>query len=134
MLLAYIKLWKLFAEALDLGQIVDIDVRLVRMLHGVVLMIRLGLVETIERGDLRHDWRVKSLRLVQLLDVRLCDSLLIFVRIKNRRAILRAGIWALPIQFRRIVRDGEEHLEQLAVRNLRRVVSDFDRLGMSGLP
>src|SRR6185369_6946818 len=49
-----------------------------------------------------------------------------------RRAILRAGVRALAVQLRRVVHDGEEDLQDLAVADLLRIVLDLDRLGVSG--
>ncbi len=47
---------------------------------------------------------------------------------KDRRSILRAVIGPLHVQLRWIVRHGEEHLQQLAVRDLGRVVGDLHGL------
>ena len=52
--------------------------------------------------------------------------------IEDRRAVLRADVGSLLVELRRIVRDREEDLEQLAVRDARRVVDDLDRLGVTG--
>ena len=54
-LVADVKLRKLVLEMHDLGRIVDDDVRVVRMTGRVILVIGLGLVETLQRRDLRND-------------------------------------------------------------------------------
>jgi hypothetical protein len=43
------------AQLLQLGRVVNHDVRLMRVLHQVVLVIVLRLIEAVERGQLRHD-------------------------------------------------------------------------------
>src|SRR5262249_60947808 len=64
---------------------------------------------------LRHDRPLVDARLVELRDVVLRDLLLRFALRENLRAILRAGVGPLAVELRRIVRDGEVDLQDLAV-------------------
>ena len=95
-------------------------------------MILLGLVEPMERHDLRDDRCVEHLRRVQLRDIRIGDAPLLLVRVEDRGAVLLANVGALAIFRRRIVRDREEDLEQLTVADALRIEPDFHRLGMFG--
>ena len=47
--LFFIQLWKLLTEIFKLGQIVVNDVRLIRMVCQIVLMVALGFMERVER-------------------------------------------------------------------------------------
>ena len=65
----------------------------------------------------------------------LCDDFfgrrLLFLRVvKDRRAVLRTGVGPLAIECRRIV-NGEEHLEQLAVRDDVGIELDLHDFGMA---
>ena len=55
----------------------------------------------------------------------------VFVVIEDRRAALGADIRPLAIELGRVL-VGEEHVEQLLVAHLRRVVFDLNHLGMAG--
>lgn len=46
---------ELFSEMLDLGLVVDDNVGLGRMQGQIVLVVRFGEIELLQRGDLRHD-------------------------------------------------------------------------------
>ena len=55
---------KLLLEVLDFWQIVINYVRLIGVVIEVVLMVILGIVEALERHDLRHDGARENFRLV----------------------------------------------------------------------
>jgi hypothetical protein len=50
-----IQFGQLLAKVFHFGQIVVDDVSIVRVMYGVVLMVRLCFVVSIERGNLRDD-------------------------------------------------------------------------------
>lgn len=80
------------------------------MMLGVILMIGLGFVERIERNNLGDNWLLEDFGFVDLSDVGFGNALLLFVSVKDSRAVMRADVGALPIEFRRIMSHGEEHL------------------------
>jgi len=88
------------------------------MLRQVILMITLRLVKRFKLVELGGDRLIENLRLVQLIDVRPSDPLLLVVRIKNCRAILRAPVGTLSFLFCWNVDHREKHLQQLAIGNL----------------
>lgn len=102
------------------------------MAAAVILMMLLGRIERLQGHNLRDDRPTEDLRISQLLDVRFGDTFLLGVRVEDRRAVLRPNIRTLPVELCRIVGDLEEHLQQLSVRNLPRIVGDLDRLSMAG--
>src|ERR1044072_5266207 len=132
-LLLFVQLRQLLSQALELRHVVVDDVGFVRMIGQVILMIAFSFVKSFQGRHLGHDLLRKDFRLVQLRDVAFRDAFLLVVRVKDCRAILRAAVWSLTIQFRRVVRDCKEDFEQLAVSDLRRIVGNVHRLGMSGL-
>ena len=85
------------------------------MVDEVVLVIALGFVERFQRDHLGYDLVSEDFGLVELRNVTLGNAFLFFVSIEDCRAILRACVRTLPIQFRRIMRHGKENFEQLAV-------------------
>ncbi len=89
-------------------------------------MVLLGGVEGLERSYLGRDLLRESLGLIELIDIGLCDALLLVAGGENRAAVLRAGIGALAIDFGGIVRDGEVDFEELAVSDLRGIVGNLD--------
>src|SRR5580765_108708 len=82
-----IQLWKLLPQILKLGQIVVNDIRIIRMIRQVVLVVGLGFMESVERRELRGQDAWEHLRLIELIDIRLGDALLLISRIENRRTI-----------------------------------------------
>src|SRR5581483_7429821 len=100
---------------------------------GIVLMIALRCVKTLDWDYFSDDGFAKHFRLIQLCDISLGYAVLVGVVVKDHGAILGALIGPLPIEFRRIVSDREEYLQKLAVRDLRRIISDLHRLGVTGL-
>src|SRR5208282_3676426 len=95
-------------------------------------MVVLGRVEAGKRNDLGNDWPGEHVLLIELRDVVIRQLLLRVVFIEDRGPILSSRIRALSIQLGRIVGDEKEYLQQVVVRDLRRIVSDLHRLGMSG--
>ena len=102
------------------------------MVLHVVLMVVLGQVELLERHNLRDNGAVKDFLFGEFLDVRVRAALLFVVGVENRRAVLRADIRSLAIQFGRIVRHAKKHLQQRLIRHLRRVIGDAHRFGVAG--
>ena len=96
------------------------------MVCGVVLMVGLCGIEGFQRDDLRHDPTRKNFGLFELRYIGLGDPFLLFATIENGRSILTSLVGSLSIQLRRIVRHREEDAQDLAVRNFRWVVGDFD--------
>src|SRR5438552_6250644 len=94
---------ELFLQRLDLGPVVDHDVELIRVVLRVILVVLLGRVESAQLSELRHDWARKSLRGGELLDVALCNLLLLRVPVENRRTVLSAVIRPLAIELGWIV-------------------------------
>ena len=80
------------------------------MMLGVILMIGLGFIESIERNNLGDNWLLEDFGFVDLSDVGFGNALLPFVGVKDSRAVMRADVGSLPIEFRRIMSHGEEHL------------------------
>ena len=98
----------------------------------IVLMVGLRIVEPLQRHDLGDDGAPEHARCLELGDVAVGHALLVGVGIEDGRTVLRAGIRPLPVQFRRVMRDGKEHLQELPVADARRVVENMHRLGMAG--
>src|SRR5208282_5632686 len=69
--------------------------------------------------------------LFELGDVIIRHLLLSVVLIENRGPILSSRIRALAIQLGGIVSDEKKYFQQIVIRDLRRIVSDLDRLGVS---
>ena len=109
------------------------DVRVIRVVRRVVLMVGLGLVESFECGDLCDERAFEEFRPVQLLDVAFGDALLLLAGVEDGRAVVRADVGPLPVQLGRVVCDGKEDLEELAVGDLGRVVGDANGLGVPGV-
>src|SRR5690349_4833540 len=107
------------------------DVTLVGVIGDVILVVILGRVKLRQRLERRYDRIIHDFRIVELLDVAFGDLLLVLARIENRRPILMADIVALAVLSRGIVR-GEEDLQELAVGDDARIVSNFDGLGVIG--
>ena len=94
------------------------------------MVVGLGLVELGIELDRGHDRAGERAEVVEQLDVRLGGAALVVVLREDRRAVLRADVVALPVQLGRVVGDGEEDLEELALRGARGVVGDANRLGV----
>ena len=100
---------------LDLGQIVDDDVRVAGIPCQEVLMVILGRVEGPIGLDLRDDRRVEDACLIELSDIALGDPRLLRIRREDRRSILGADIGPLAIELGRIMGDREINLQDAAV-------------------
>jgi hypothetical protein len=87
----------LLAQILDLGKIIENDIRLIRMIGQVVLMVAFGFMKNLQCGDLSYEGTTEDFSLIELLDVSLRDAPLFFVKVKNSRAILRTSVRPLPI-------------------------------------
>ncbi len=132
LLLAHIQFGNHLAQMFDLGKIVHRDIRLIRMMHRVVLVVGLRRIKRLQRDYLRDNGLGKNFGLIQLVNVGQGNALLLVPAVKPRRTLLRAGVRSLAVQLRGIMRHGKIHLEQLPVRNLRRVIDDFYGLSVSG--
>src|SRR5262245_22572733 len=100
-----------------------------RILLVVVLVILLGIVERCRRHDLGLDRLLEALGDLSLRCVR--QGPLLLAVIVDRAAVLVAVVAELAI-LRQRVDVVPEHVEQLLVAHLGRVVDDLDRLGVSG--
>src|SRR5262245_22965262 len=100
-----------------------------RILLVVVLVILLRLVERSRRHDLGLDRLLEALGDLSLR--RLRQHPLLLAVIEDRAAVLVAVVAELAI-LRQRIDVVPEHVEQLLVAHLDRVVDDLDRLGMSG--
>src|SRR5215207_497621 len=85
---------------------------LVGILLEVILVVRLGWVEPVQRFDLGDEPVPPGARAVDFGDHFPGHALLLGRLVEDRRAILRPDISALSIEGRRIV-DREEHFEEL---------------------
>src|SRR4051812_18004561 len=121
------------AQVLDFRSVIENDVRLVRVQGCVILVIRLGWIERLQRRHLGGDRARKYFLLSQLRDIGLGYALLLVVGIEDRRAVLRSLVRTLAVQLRGIVRNREKHSQQLAVCNLRRIEDHLNGLGVAGL-
>src|SRR6266446_5031930 len=95
-------------QILYLRKIVNDYVRLIRMTGKIALMVTLGFVERLKCCHFSDDRPAKDSGFVELNDISLCNALLFFVAIEDRRTILRPGIRPLTIQFSRIMYDRKE--------------------------
>src|SRR5450432_153115 len=130
--LLLVKTRELLAKMIDLGRVIERNVGIIRMQGGVVLVIALGGIKSLQSRHLGDDRPGEKFGLLQLGDVGLGDAFLFAVAVENCGTILAAGVRALPVELGWIVRNREKNLKELAIRNLRGVVSDLDRLGMAG--
>ena len=120
-------------QVLDLRRVVEGDVGLVGVLDRVVLVIGLGREECgLHRAGLGHDRALPGFRRIELRDIGLRDLRLRLALRENLRAIVRAGVRALAVELRRVVRDREEDLQDLAVGNLLRVEGHLHGFGVAG--
>src|SRR5712675_1586758 len=99
---------------MNLRQIVDGDVGLVRVEGQVVLMVCLGRIELLARLDGCDDRGRKELR-VKLRYISRRDPTLLGILREDGRAILRTDIGTLAIELGGIVRHGEIDLKDAAV-------------------
>src|SRR5262249_23364619 len=120
-------------QILDLRRVVENDVRLRGMLERVILVIGLGREERgLHRAGLGHDRAPERLRRIELRDVVLRDLRLRLALRENLRPILRAGVRALAVELRRVVRHRKEDLQDLPVGHLFRIEGHLHGFGMRG--
>ncbi len=98
-----------------------------------VLVIGLGRVEAREGIDAGGDRRGVGVGGVELGDVGLCDTRLVWRGGKDFRAVLRAAVGALGIMHRGVQGYAEEDLQDLSVADLLGVVGDLDGFGVAGV-
>src|SRR5262245_13187594 len=93
-------------------------------------MVVLRCIELGIGNNFRYDGLFETLakRLLRFLR----QAFLVFIVVKDRRAILTANVAKLPIRRERID-IAPEHLEQLLVSYLFRIIGDLDYLGVSCL-
>jgi len=132
MLFLYVEIGELLLEVGDLGGVVDHDVGIVGMMDRVILVVGLGGIEGFQRDELRDDRTGKDSGLIELVDIGVCDVLLVGTREKNYGAILRAGVGSLAIRFRGIVRDEEKNFQKLAESDLGGIEDYFYGFGVAG--
>ena len=119
-------------QLLQFRRIVDHDVGLVGMASEVALVIRLCRIEHGEGLDLGDDGLLEDLPLRQAGNIGLHRPLLLGTSKEHCRPILRAHVRPLTIQLGRVVRDHEEHLQQLLQAHLARIKHHLNRLSVSG--
>src|SRR6185295_14341506 len=93
----HVQIWKLLAEILHLGNIVHPDIRTIQMMGEIILMVVFRVVKAGETHNLRHDLPAEDFGLVELIDIRLRDALLLIVGKKDGRPILGAFVGSLPV-------------------------------------
>src|SRR2546430_16157975 len=96
-LLRLVQIRQFLAQVLYLWLIVNDDVRLIRMMGQIVLVISLGFVEGLKRSNLGNNGPRKNFSPIQLIDVCLRNTPLLFVCVENRRAILSPSVGSLAI-------------------------------------
>ena len=87
-------------------------------------------IESVQRHNLRHDGFFPEVSFIEFSDERFSDGSLPVVVIEDGGTVLRAHVLALPVQCGRVV-DGEENLQDFPIRNLVRIESQLDRLGVT---
>ena len=111
----------------------ELDVRLQRVVAGVILVVTLRWIESSQRLEGGHDRLAVQLGGVpQLIDIRLGDTFLVFVGVEDGGAILPADVVALAVELGGVV-GGKEDAQELAIGDDRRVVGDLDDLGVVGV-
>src|SRR5215471_1401154 len=90
---------KQLLQVLDLRQIVEGDIGLIRMQRQVVLMVCLGRKEFVERGDLGDDRPAIGMGALELRDIGFSDLLLLAGGREDSRTVLRARVRALAVYF-----------------------------------
>src|SRR5690348_15010087 len=123
---------KLPFQCFDLWTITYLNVRVLRVMQRVILVVILSTIETLQGRNLSNDASLKEFRIVQLRDISIRNPLLVITDIEDRGAIRRADIWSLAVELRGIVSHGKEDAQKLAVGNFRGIVNDFNGFGMTG--
>ena len=102
-----------------------------RVSAGEILMLRLRGIEGTAL-DLRCDRLSVCAAGAKLLKEYAGGSPLRRALGKDRRTIARTHIRPLAVHLRRIVRNGDEYLQELSVADLRRIICDAHSLGVAG--
>src|SRR5437867_4001617 len=118
------------AELRELGRDHELTVGLVGVLVVVRLVVVLGRIELSIWNYLGHDRRLEGMLLLERRDGLDRRGALRRGVEEDRGAVLSPGVGALPVQ-RRWIDEGEEHVEQVAVRDHRGVEGDLHGLGMT---
>src|SRR5262245_7962736 len=100
-----------------------------RILHVIILMVLFGFVERAGRHDRGRNGLLEAFRNRHLRGLR--QRALLVAVIEDRAAILVAGVAELPI-LRQRIDVVPEHVEQLLIAHLGRVVHDLHRFGVAG--
>jgi hypothetical protein len=90
------------------------------MQRQIILVMRFRRIKLLQRHDLRNDRHTGC----QLPDIGSSDLLLLGAGVKNCGAVLTADIGALTVELGRVMRDADEHMQQLPVGYLRRIECD----------
>src|SRR6185437_361253 len=98
----------------------------------VILMLRFGLPESAGRGDFSHHLALPKPRGVGVGNCVLCDPLLFFARVEDRRTITGSPVITLTVQRGRVV-NLEEELQEPAVADRSGIKDNFDRFGMGSV-
>lgn len=107
-------------------------VTFVGMLIIIVEMVSLSAIELVVGRELRHNFAVPAVGRSGLFDGVFGDLLLLRVAVKNRAAVLRAGIVALIVELCWVMH-GQENVHQLVIRNHFRIVNYVDGFGVTGI-
>src|SRR5260370_10881477 len=102
-------------QIFQFGQVVVNDIGIIGIVLDIVLMVTLSRVERLEGLNFCDDGARIHVCNIKLRDVGLSDALLFFAGVKNRGAVLGAGIRALAVPLGGIVGDGEKNNQKLTV-------------------
>src|SRR5207249_4079960 len=80
-----IEIGKLFLQLAQFRQVVENDIRIMRVPFEEILMVPLSRIEGLERNDLGHNRSSEGLGFVQLIDIGQCRLFLILIRIEDHR-------------------------------------------------
>ena len=126
------QLRELLLQRFDLWAIANWNVRILRVVERVILMVVLGAVETVKRCDLGDDPSRKHLRPVELRDVSTRNPPLVIANIKDCGAIGSTHVRSLPVELGWIVGHGKEDPQQLAIGDFGGIIDHLDGFRMPG--
>lgn len=78
-----VEVWKLLLQVGNLWRVVIDDVRIVGMEGSIVLVVSLSGIKTLQSDDLSYDAAREDFGIVELRDIRLGNSFLLLVAVKN---------------------------------------------------
>ena len=104
------------------------------MFLSVVLVITLGRIEGFESNHLSDDGFLEDLSCVELGDVAFDDLLVFLISIEDHGAVLRAGVRSLAVELCRVMRNGEEDLQQATQSDLGWIINNLDDSACPVLP